>query len=295
MARRDNIAALAGLAALTALMGRKKNVPVEDRTPIRAETATDEYESLKPTKTQYGAFGEPPTDTTKTLEDAPQSEKGRVAPARATPAVTPAAGSGRGGRGGPTAAQMAAYYASQRPVAGDVRKADAAAEQRRLRERQERMETPGSQAIEQDLDVLTPFPGLKRVGTAAKMLARETPQLTGPAARPLLEGPAARKLLQGPAKREALEGPPKRELLTYDARKARAEAMEEAKPILQARPGKADIRDRTRFKDDELGVEFKKGGKTKVKKMASGGMARSSASKRADGIAQRGKTRGKVY
>jgi hypothetical protein len=43
---------------------------------------------------------------------------------------------------------------------------------------------------------------------------------------------------------------------------------------------------------------MKRGGKVKakpVKKMASGGMARSSASKRADGIATKGKTRGKIY
>jgi hypothetical protein len=44
---------------------------------------------------------------------------------------------------------------------------------------------------------------------------------------------------------------------------------------------------------------YKKGGAVKakaaVKKMASGGMTTSSASKRADGIAQRGKTRGKLY
>lgn len=44
---------------------------------------------------------------------------------------------------------------------------------------------------------------------------------------------------------------------------------------------------------DEAGNPYKKGGK--VKKMANGGVTRSSASKRADGIAQRGKTRGKMY
>jgi len=38
---------------------------------------------------------------------------------------------------------------------------------------------------------------------------------------------------------------------------------------------------------------YKKGGA--VKKMASGGMTVSKASSRADGIAQRGKTRGKLY
>ena len=41
------------------------------------------------------------------------------------------------------------------------------------------------------------------------------------------------------------------------------------------------------------GSHYKCGGK--VKKMASGGVTRSSASKRADGIATKGKTRGKMY
>jgi hypothetical protein len=47
-----------------------------------------------------------------------------------------------------------------------------------------------------------------------------------------------------------------------------------------------------RRREEEMKSRYKKGGA--VKKMASGGMTRSSASKRADGIAQRGKTRGKV-
>ena len=51
---------------------------------------------------------------------------------------------------------------------------------------------------------------------------------------------------------------------------------------------------RTRFNEDEVGMEFKRGGKTK--KMASGGSTSSSeASRRADGIAQRGKTKGRLY
>jgi hypothetical protein len=44
--------------------------------------------------------------------------------------------------------------------------------------------------------------------------------------------------------------------------------------------------------DQGSGGDYKRGGK--VKKMASGGMT-SSASKRADGIATKGKTRGKMY
>lgn len=54
-----------------------------------------------------------------------------------------------------------------------------------------------------------------------------------------------------------------------------------------------------KFDDEEAGIEFKRGGKVKkpsmpMKKMASGGMT-SGASKRGDGIAQRGKTRGRIY
>lgn len=70
-------------------------------------------------------------------------------------------------------------------------------------------------------------------------------------------------------------------------KKAEAEAMEAAKPILQARPGKAPLKSRTRFDEDMANIEYKKGGKA----FAKGGSV-SSASSRGDGIAQRGKTRG---
>jgi hypothetical protein len=88
------------------------------------------------------------------------------------------------------------------------------------------------------------------------------------------------KLLQGPTKQ--LTGPSKAELVARD-RAARAAGREA---------------ERTNFNryTNELGaadLPYKKGGK--VKKMASGGMARSSASSRGDGIASRGKTRGKMY
>ena len=42
-------------------------------------------------------------------------------------------------------------------------------------------------------------------------------------------------------------------------------------------------------------IGYKKGGATKAKRMASGGTTRSSASSRGDGIAKKGKTRGKMY
>jgi hypothetical protein len=49
---------------------------------------------------------------------------------------------------------------------------------------------------------------------------------------------------------------------------------------------------RTRFNEDDVGVEFRKGGKAKA--YAKGGSV-SSASSRGDGCATKGKTRGKIY
>lgn len=61
--------------------------------------------------------------------------------------------------------------------------------------------------------------------------------------------------------------------------KSEAEALEKAKPVLQSRKSsKPERMSRTRYKEDEAGMEFAKGGVT-----------------RGDGIAKRGKTRGKMY
>ena len=60
--------------------------------------------------------------------------------------------------------------------------------------------------------------------------------------------------------------------------------------LTSTRPNDATKRTR-KFNEEDSGVEFKRGGKTK--KMASGGMT--SASKRGDGIASKGKTKCKMY
>lgn len=54
-----------------------------------------------------------------------------------------------------------------------------------------------------------------------------------------------------------------------------------------------DLNKRGTMEEAALEGGMKRGGK--VKKMASGGMARSSASKRGDGIASKGKTKGRIY
>ena len=64
--------------------------------------------------------------------------------------------------------------------------------------------------------------------------------------------------------------------------KSEAEALEKAKPVLKARKSdKTERASRTRRSDEDSGIEFSKGGST--------------ASRRADGCAVRGKTRGKIY
>lgn len=66
------------------------------------------------------------------------------------------------------------------------------------------------------------------------------------------------------------------------ASKERAEALKEAEPILKSRPDTKSARaSRTRRSEEDAGIEFSKGGST--------------ASRRADGCAVRGKTRGKIY
>lgn len=311
MARRDRNAALAGLAALGALMyarSRKEKGGEggeEEVKPVRTSTTAPKEEPM----TQGAVMpGDEVKSTLASTKPAPAKPTAPAAPA------APAAGSGRSaGIGGPTAAQMAqaamgagggrggvggpragereAYAAAQRPVAADVRKADAAAEQRAMAERQERMMTPGSQAIEQDLDVLSPFPGLGRAKKAVQTstaLANKSPGFSnltflgkGPqkdVTPPRQIGTAERGLLEGPksADRVGMKPPPK-ELPPGTAAQDRMREMKMG-----------------RYRDD-FDMPLKKGGKAKVKKMASGGMAKSSVSKRADGIAKRGKTRGKMY
>ena len=78
---------------------------------------------------------------------------------------------------------------------------------------------------------------------------------------------------------------------TWNGKKYTTEMAGEKKP--SAAPASEPERETTEY---DFGTtnpsEFKRGGK--VKKMASGGAVKSSASKRADGCAQRGKTRGRM-
>ena len=155
---------------------------------------------------------------------------------------------------------------------------------------------PEAQAVESVYpeEYVVGGPGLKAVGAAAKNLANRGSQKLAEYSTPLLNAPA-----------KQLTGPSKADLVARD-RAARAAAREESMRAENAAnyglnpeaPGygasASALRDKLGGADFSLGM--KRGGAVKAKRMASGGMTSkgSSASRRGDGIASRGKTRGKI-
>jgi hypothetical protein len=165
---------------------------------------------------------------------------------------------------------------------------------------------PESQAAERMYpeSMLVGGPGIKTVGAAAKALANRGAGAVERSVAPSIKeigmtqrGTAAETAaprLGGPTPQ--LTGPSKAELLARD-RAARASARQEDMLRENARRSGLDPDNinpavankvRQNMGGDDFSL-YKKGGK--VKKMASGGMT---ASRRGDGIASRGKTRGKI-
>jgi hypothetical protein len=154
---------------------------------------------------------------------------------------------------------------------------------------------------------LTPGGGFKTVANMAKNLANRGGKDVVEYATPLLRGPAtqtttAAPRLGGPTPQ--LTGPSKAELLARD-RAAREAARQQDMLRENARRSGLDpdninpavankVRENMGGADFSLGM--KRGGAVKAKRMASGGMASGgmTASRRGDGIASRGKTRGKI-
>lgn len=303
MARRNRD--LAGLAALGALgymatrgredvrgvgEGRKESVESETRrqTPARAEDDRD-----------IGMIsGASPSGLYRNTESGDIFSMNRPEAAPARPAATrPAATTNRsmaGSRSMPSADEdFPPVQARRRNVAGDyTRKMGATAEEieayrnrpsatRSLDKRPDLSTPEGRKRAEQEqaLERVTPEemliggPGLKALHGAAKRLAAPRIAEYSP---PLLSGPTAR-----------LTGPSRAELAAAD----RA-ARDAARRAETARENAARYNT-----EGPLGGEGfimrKKGGMVKAKKMASGGFT--SASKRADGIASRGKTKCKMY
>jgi LPXTG-motif cell wall-anchored protein len=173
---------------------------------------------------------------------------------------------------------------------------------------------PEAQALEESHpeQFITPGGGIKTLAGMAKNLAnrgtvgvseRVAPYLKEIGMSPRNAPASAAPQLSAPARQ--LTGPSKAELLARD-RAARAAGRQEAMMNENAanyglnpeapgyRAAAGALRDKLGGADFSLGM--KKGGAVKPKRMASGGMTSKapSASRRGDGIASRGKTRGKI-
>lgn len=188
------------------------------------------------------------------------AELAAYAASRPTPARV-GTGSGRGGQGGPTAEELAAYGASRRSAQNIMRDA--------------RENTRGPELV-------LGGAGGRGVASALNPVLQDIRALSAPTAQ--IAGPSAAAL------RDAAR--------TARAATRQAEMAESNAANYGLNPSAPGYEAAAKAMRDRLGGNAftvkKKGGVVKAKKMASGGVTVSSASKRADGIAQRGKTRGKL-
>jgi len=282
MSRNRNLAGLAALGALGYMMARggKKTpaeaaaTPVEDRGSMARALIEDDRES------QRGEFN--PAGLKRNTETGEMYDpSGDVLGRPATRPASPASASRM-----PSAdADFPPVKTPRRNVAGDyTRKMGATAEELaayRNREITPPRMTPEmrkkaeSQALERVTpeEMLVGGPGLKAVNAAAKRLA--APRLAE-YTQPLLSGPTAR--LTGPSRAELTAA----ERAARDAARRAETARENAARYNTEGP-----------LGGEGFIMRKKGGAVKAKKMASGGSV-NSASRRGDGIAQRGKTKGRM-
>ena len=321
MARARDLAGLAALGALAYHLRPGKDLKTETQT-AGPQTAGVDPDAISPEDAAMGARGnaemarmaaldnpdfepgmytkEPGGDSAPAPARAAPTRSAAAAPARAParPAARPSAGmnNSAGGRG-PGFGELEAYRQQQYEAA----QRQAATPQARAA-RQAAIE---GQAAENMTGDFIPMGRLaKAAGSAGTALAKFAgPKALGMSERKALEmsraQEPARALANNPTRQ--ISGPSKADLVARD-RAARAAARERgmleenaarynldpSDPAFAAQA--AAVRSSLGGKDFTL---RKKGGKVKTKKMASGGV--SSASKRADGIATRGKTKYKIY
>jgi len=204
-----------------------------------------------------------------------------VSPASGGPRRGPGFETGSGGGRGPAFGEVEAYRQRQFDEANARAKTPEG--------RADRAKMEQAQALEavRPEEAMIGGGGLKTVAAMARGLAGRKGTAAG--GEKLAEyitpeiGYTQKALQNNPTKR--LTGPSKAELVARD-RAARAAERE---------AGRKEFNQRgvDRFVESTFEGGMKRGGK--VKKMASGGMARSSASKRGDGIASKGKTKGRIY
>lgn len=309
MARRKDLAGIAALAGLGMLMANKGKKGSTSERQIAADKDANETQSmeddsgmdpeeaankrtermLKPN--ERGAPG-----TSETVFPSTKPGGGRAA---AKPASKPAAKpiTGTGNQRGPTAEELAAYKPPSSSKYPDIRGSTADNVNANLRKNIRE----GSQAVEgvyPESNLVAP--GLRAAQSAIKGIAGRFGGDSAKAASPYL------KELPYSGPKQLTNAPTKQ--LPYDkagavnrAREARAAGRNEEMLRENARRYGLDpdnmnpattklVRDR--LGGDEFTLGMKRGGAAKG--YASGGSV-GSASRRADGIATKGKTRGKIY
>jgi hypothetical protein len=326
MARRKDLAGIAALAGLGMLMANKGKKGVDEDSRKRQIAADKDANETQSSEDDSGMDPEEAANkrTERTLRNPNAREFGEagtsmtVSPSRtggggggaAAPAAKPAAspvpklidrtppvGTGSGGGRGPTAEELAAYKPPSSSKYPDIRGSAADSERANMRKNIRE----GSQAVEgvyPESNFIAP--GLKAVQSAVKGIAGRFGGDSAKAASPYLKElpySGAKQLPNAPTKQ-----------LPYDkagavnrAREARAAGRNEEMARENARRYGLNPDDmsattssllRKNMGGDDFSLPLKKGGK--VRGYASGGSV-SSASRRADGIATKGKTRGRMY
>ena len=316
MARAQDLAGLAALGALAYHLRPGKNLQTETQNTGADPDAAMGSPSISALNARE--FGDPVDQTERMADIGPSGSRAKVndetgqlyypegapAPARAPTraparpvARAPAMGGSANTRSGAGFGEAAAYRQQQYE---DAQRQAATPEAKAQRAQQ----IEGQAAENMTGDFIPMGRAIKAAGSAGRTLAKFAgPKEIGMAERKALEmsraQEPARALANNPTRQ--ISGPSKADLVARD-RATRAVARE--KGMLEENAARynldpsdpgfaaqaANMRGSLGGKDWTL---KKKGGKVKTKKMASGGL--SSASKRGDGIATRGKTKCKMY
>ena len=278
MARRKDLAGLAALGALGYILNNRDETKVEDRSGsnIPSTGMGEATRLLTPDNSSGKDFG----GSSGTGDYAP----GPSSMMRREPVTKP--------RPRPVTRPVTRPLSTPAPaVVSDAQRQydEANARARTPEGRAERARMESSQALEaiRPEEAVIGGGGLKGVAALARGLANRKGVTAGGEKLAQYATPElgySQKVLQNNPTRQ-LTGPSKAELVARD-RAARAAARE-------AERSDFNKRGVDRVVESTFEGGMKRGGK--VKKMASGGMARSSASKRGDGIASKGKTKGRIY
>jgi hypothetical protein len=286
----------------------------------KAKGWTDEGSDIADMK--RSASSAEPAEDTADMKRGASRVVAKPAPQR-RPSYTGSGGSGRGGQGGPTAEEVAAYREQQYQNAIAEAKSPEGQAKRREMEKSQALEGFYPEAALGGLGTV----GIKTIAKAAQNLAQRSAAPAANTGRALAQkgfdevtflGKTGAKditpvqRLAAPAKRigqsraeeaapQALSAPTKR--LGFDkagAKAAERSARSEGRQaeMLKENARRSGLREdapeatmravREKLGGNDFSLPMKKGGA--VKKYAAGG----SVSSRADGIAQRGKTRGKM-